>query len=235
MTITVFFWCNMKYSNIYKGTFLERPNRFIAICEIDGKQETCHVKNTGRCRELLVKGATVYLEKSSNPNRKTQYDLVCVEKNNKLINMDSQIPNYVVTESLDKIFNDITYVKQEYKYGNSRFDIYVETKTDKIFVEVKGVTLEEDGVVRFPDAPTERGIKHLKELQKAVSEGFRACVVFLVQMQDVKYFEPNYETHPEFASELKKAYENGVEIFVYDSIVTHDEIKLNKSVKIKMP
>ena len=225
----------MKYSNIYKGTFLERPNRFIAICEIDGKQETCHVKNTGRCRELLVKGATVYLEKSSNPNRKTQYDLVCVEKNNKLINMDSQIPNYVVTEFLDKIFNDITYVKQEYKYGNSRFDIYVETKTDKIFVEVKGVTLEEDGVVRFPDAPTERGIKHLKELQKAVSEGFRACVVFLVQMQDVKYFEPNYETHPEFASELKKAYENGVEIFVYDSVVTPNEIKLNKSVKIKMP
>ena len=225
----------MKYSNIYKGTFLERPNRFIAICEIDGKQETCHVKNTGRCRELLVKGATVYLEKSSNPNRKTQYDLVCVEKNNKLINMDSQIPNYVVAEFLDKIFNDITYVKQEHKYGNSRFDIYVETKTDKIFVEVKGVTLEDNGVVRFPDAPTERGIKHLKELQKAVSEGYRACVVFLVQMQDVKYFEPNYETHPEFASELKKAYENGVEIFVYDSIVTHDEIKLNKSVKIKMP
>lgn len=225
----------MKYSNIYKGTFLERPNRFIAICEIDGKQETCHVKNTGRCRELLVKGATVYLEKSSNPNRKTQYDLVCVEKNNKLINMDSQIPNYVVTEFLDKIFNDITYVKQEYKYGNSRFDIYVETKTDKIFVEVKGVTLEDNGVVSFPDAPTERGVKHLKELQKAVSEGYRACVVFLVQMQDVKYFEPNYETHPEFASELKKAYENGVEILVYDSIVTHDEIKLNKSVKIKMP
>lgn len=235
MTITVFFWCNMKYGNIYKGTFLERPNRFIAICEINGKEEICHVKNTGRCRELLVEGATVYLEKSSNTNRKTQYDLVCVEKNNKLINMDSQIPNYVVTEFLDKIFNDITYVKQEYKYGNSRFDIYVETKTDKIFVEVKGVTLEDNGVVRFPDAPTERGIKHLKELQKAVSEGYRACVVFLVQMQDVKYFEPNYETHPAFASELKKAYENGVEIFVYDSVVTPDEIKLNKSVKIKMP
>ena len=225
----------MKYENIVEGVFLQRPNRFIAICEIDGKEEICHVKNTGRCRELLFKGVNVYLEKSSNPNRKTQYDLVCVQKNNKLINMDSQIPNYVVTESLDKIFNDITYVKQEYKYGNSRFDIYVETKTDKIFVEVKGVTLEEDGAVRFPDAPTERGVKHLKELQKAVSEGFRACVVFLVQMQDVKYFEPNYETHPEFASELKKAYENGVEIFVYDSVVTPDEIKLNKSVKIKMP
>ena len=225
----------MKYRNIYKGIFIERLNRFIAICEIDGKKETCHVKNTGRCRELLVKGATVYLEKSFNSNRKTQYDLVSVQKNDRLINMDSQIPNYVVAESLDKIFNGITYVKQEYKYGNSRFDIYVETKTDKIFVEVKGVTLEDNGVVRFPDAPTERGIKHLKELQKAVEEGYRACVVFLVQMQDVKYFEPNYETHPEFASELKKAHENGVEIFVYDSVVTPDEIIMNKKVEIKMP
>lgn len=225
----------MKYSNIYKGTFLERPNRFIAICEIDGKEENSHVKNTGRCRELLVKGATVYLEKSSNPNRKTQFDLIAVQKNSKLINMDSQIPNYVVLESLNKIFQDITYVKQEYKYGNSRFDIYVETKTEKIFVEVKGVTLEEGGVVRFPDAPTERGVKHLKELQNAVKNGYRACVVFLVQMQDVKYFEPNYDTHPEFAEELKRANKNGVEIFVYDSVVTPDEIKLNNPIKIIMP
>lgn len=225
----------MKYSNIYKGTFLERPNRFIAICEIDGKEAICHVKNTGRCRELLVKGATVYLEKSSNPNRKTQFDLIAVQKNSKLINMDSQIPNYVVLESLNKIFQDITYVKQEYKYGNSRFDIYVETKTEKIFVEVKGVTLEEGGVVRFPDAPTERGVKHLKELQKAVLDGYRACVVFLVQMNNVKYFEPNYKTHPEFAEELKRANKNGVEIFVYDSVVTPDEIKLNNPIKIKMP
>ena len=235
MTITVFFWCIMKYSDIYKGTFLERPNRFIAICEIDGKKETCHVKNTGRCRELLVKGATVYLEKSSNPNRKTQFDLIAVEKNDRLINMDSQIPNFVVAESLNKIFSDITFVKQEYKYGNSRFDIYLETKTEKIFVEVKGVTLENDGVVRFPDAPTERGIKHLKELQKAVLDGYRACVVFLVQMNNIKYFEPNYNTHPEFAEELKRAYKNGVEIFVYDSIVKPDEIKLNNPIKIKMP
>ncbi len=225
----------MKYSNIYKGTFFERPNRFIAICEIDGKEEVCHVKNTGRCRELLVKGATVYLEKSSNPNRKTQFDLITVEKNDRLINMDSQIPNYVVVESLNKIFDDITFVKQEYKYGNSRFDIYVKTKTDKIFVEVKGVTLEEGGVVRFPDAPTERGIKHLKELQNAVKNGYRACVVFLVQMQDVKHFEPNSDTHPEFATELKKAHENGVEVFVYDSIVTPEEIVMNKKVELKMP
>lgn len=234
MTITVLFWCNMKYENIVKGTFIERPNRFIAICEIDGQKEICHVKNTGRCRELLQKGVTVYLEKSSNPNRKTQYDLVSVQKNDRLINMDSQIPNYVVAESLNKLFNDIKLFKQEYKYGNSRFDIYVETDTEKIFVEVKGVTLENDGVVRFPDAPTERGIKHLKELQKAIKDGYRACVVFLIQMNNVKYFEPNYETHPEFAKELKKAYENGVEIYAFDSVVTPYEIKMNNKVIIRI-
>ena len=225
----------MKYSNIVKGKFLERPNRFIAICDINGKAEVCHVKNTGRCRELLVKGAFVYLEKSSNPNRKTQYDLISVEKNGRLINMDSQIPNYVVNESINKIFDDVVLVKRECKYENSRFDFYVETVTDKIFLEVKGVTLENDGVVRFPDAPTERGVKHLKELQKAVKNGCKASVVFLVQMENVKYFEPNSETHPEFAKELKNAYENGVEIFAFDSIVSPDEIVMNKKVEIKMP
>lgn len=224
----------MKYNNIFKGKFLERPNRFIAICEIDGKEEICHVKNTGRCRELLVKGATVYLEKSPNPNRKTQFDLVIVQKNGKLINMDSQIPNYVVAESLNKIFDNIKYVKQEYKYGNSRFDIYVETENDKIFVEVKGVTLENDGVVRFPDAPTLRGIKHLKELQKAITEGYRACVVFLIQMNNVKYFEPNYDTHPEFAKALEEARSNGVEIYAFDSVVTPYEIQMNKKVKTRI-
>lgn len=224
----------MKYNNIFKGKFLERPNRFIAICEIDGKEEICHVKNTGRCRELLVKGATVYLEKSPNPNRKTQFDLVTVQKNGKLINMDSQIPNYIVVESLSKIFDNIKYVKQEYKYGNSRFDIYVETENDKIFVEVKGVTLENDGVVRFPDAPTLRGIKHLKELQKAITEGYRTCVVFLIQMDNVKYFEPNYDTHPEFAKALEEARSNGVEIYAFDSVVTPYEIQMNKKVKIRI-
>lgn len=177
----------------------------------------------------------MFLEKSSNPNRKTQYDLVSVIKNHRIINMDSQIPNSVVEESLNKIFDNIVSVKRECKYGNSRFDIYVETETEKIFVEVKGVTLENDGVVRFPDAPTERGIKHLKELQKAVKDGYRACVVFLIQMHDVKYFEPNYETHREFANELKNAYENGVEIYAFDSVVTPEEIIMNKRIKIKMP
>ena len=195
----------MKYNNIVKGEFVDRPNRFIANVIIDNNVEICHVKNTGRCKELLVKGTTVYLQKSDNPNRKTKYDLIAVQKGDRLINMDSQIVNYVALESLPKLFDNIKSVKSEYKYNNSRLDIYIETDTDKIFVEVKGVTLENDGVVSFPDAPTERGVKHLKELQKAVTEGYKAYVLFVVQMSDVKYFEPNDKTHPEFAEELKKA------------------------------
>ncbi len=234
MTITVLFWCNMKYESIVKGIFLERPNRFIAICNIDGKEEVCHVKNTGRCRELLIKGVTVYLEKSSNPNRKTQYDLIAVEKNNKLINMDSQVVNKVTFEFLPTLFEDAKFIKPEYKYGNSRIDFYVETESEKILVEVKGVTLENEGVVCFPDAPTERGIKHLKELQKAVTEGYKAYVMFVVQMYDVKYFEPNAKTHPEFAEELKRARDNGVIPLAFDCAVTPNTISIRKPVLIKI-
>ena len=224
----------MKYNNIFKGEFIERPNRFIAYCIIDGKKEICHVKNTGRCKELLVKGATVYLQKSDNINRKTKYDLIAVEKGDRLINMDSQVVNAVALEYIPELFEDIVYVKPEYKYGNSRFDIYVETKQDKIFVEVKGVTLENDGVVSFPDAPTERGVKHLKELQKAVKEGYRAFVLFVIQMSDVKYFEPNHSTHPEFAEELKSARENGVIPIAFDCAVMPDSIEIRKQVLIKL-
>ena len=234
MSITVFFWCIMKYDNIVKGTFLERPNRFIAICNIDGKEEICHVKNTGRCRELLLKGVTVFLEKSPNSNRKTQYDLIAVEKNDRLINMDSQVVNKVTFEFLPNIFEDIKHIKPEYTYGKSRIDFYVETEKDKILIEVKGVTLEDDGVVRFPDAPTERGVKHLKELQKAVTEGYKAYVLFVVQMSDVKYFEPNYKTHPEFAEELKMARDNGVIPLAFDCAITSDTIEIQKSVLIKL-
>ncbi len=145
----------MIYNNIIKGEFIDRPNRFIANVIIDGKIEVCHVKNTGRCKELLVKGSTVYLQKAHNPNRKTQYDLIAVQKGDRLINMDSQVVNSVALEYIPNMFENIKFIKPEYKYGNSRFDIYVETPNDKIFVEVKGVTLENDGVVRFPDAPTE--------------------------------------------------------------------------------
>ena len=224
----------MKYENIVKGIFLERPNRFIAHCLIDGKEEVCHVKNTGRCRELLLKGVDVFLEKSPNQNRKTQFDLVAVQKGERLINMDSQVVNKVALEFVPTLFDDIKYIKSEYKYGNSRFDIYVETKSEKIFIEVKGVTLENDGVVRFPDAPTERGVKHLKELQKAILEGFKAYVLFVVQMDNVKYFEPNAETHFEFASELKKAKENGVTVLAYSCDVTPTTITIKDKVDIKL-
>lgn len=224
----------MKYENVVKGVFIERPNRFIAICEINGKEEVCHVKNTGRCRELLIKGVTVYLEKSSNPSRKTQYDLIAVQKGDKLINMDSQVVNKVALEFMPKLFENIIKIKPEYKYGNSRFDIYIETDTEKIFVEVKGVTLENDGTVRFPDAPTERGVKHLNELQKAVTEGYKAYVLFVVQMSDVKYFEPNRETHPQFADALKKAKANGVIPLAYDCSVTPNSIEIRNPIFIKI-
>ena len=224
----------MKYENIVKGVFLERPNRFIAICKIDDKEEICHVKNTGRCRELLIKGSEVYLEKSLNPNRKTAYDLVAVQKGDRLINMDSQVVNKVALEFVPTLFADAKLIKPEYKYGNSRFDIYVETKDEKIFIEVKGVTLENHGVVRFPDAPTERGIKHLKELQKAVTEGYKAYILFIIQMSDVKYFEPNAITHPEFAEELKRAKDNGVIPLAFDCAVTPDSIEIRKPVLVKI-
>ncbi len=224
----------MKYNNIIKGEFIDRPNRFIANVLIDNNIEVCHVKNTGRCKELLVKGSTVYLQKSDNPNRKTKYDLIAVQKGDRLINMDSQIVNYVALEFIPNLFDNIKFIKPEYKYGNSRFDIYVETDTDKIFIEVKGVTLENDGVVSFPDAPTERGVKHLKELQKAVTEGYRAYVLFVVQMSDVKYFEPNSKTHPEFANEFKKAKENGVVPLAFNCAVTPDSIEIRKPILIKL-
>lgn len=224
----------MNYNNVVKGEFQDRPNRFIANVIINGKTEVCHVKNTGRCKELLVKGATVYLQKSDNPNRKTQYDLIAVQKGERLINMDSRIANDVAVEYIFELFDNITFVKPECKYGNSRFDIYVETKTDKIFVEVKGVTLENDGVVCFPDAPTERGIKHLKELQKAVTEGYKAYVLFVVQMDNVQHFEPNRDTHPEFAETLKEVSENGVNVLAYQCEVTPESIKIKKQIPVKI-
>lgn len=224
----------MEYNNIVKGRFIDRPNRFIANCEINGKTEVCHVKNTGRCKELLVQGTTVYLQKSDNPNRKTQYDLIAVQKGERLINMDSQIVNSVALEYVPRLFDKIKFIKPEYTYGNSRFDIYIETETDKIFVEVKGVTLESGGVTAFPDAPTVRGVKHLKELQKAVKEGYKAFALFVIQMNDVKYFEPNRKTHPEFADELKKAAENGVNLLAFDCKVTPHSIEIDKRVPIKL-
>lgn len=225
----------MQYNHIIQGRFVERPNRFIARVEIDGRIETVHVKNTGRCRELLTKGARVYLEKSDKAERSTAYDLVAVEKGKRLINMDSQAPNKAVGEWLPggKLFPDLVSVRPETVYGNSRFDFYLETSTEKVFMEVKGVTLEEDGVVRFPDAPSDRAVKHVEELIQAKRAGYRVFVLFVIQMEDVRYFTPNYATHREFAEALRRAAEEGVEILACDCLVTADSMRINRSVPVK--
>ncbi len=224
----------MKYNHIVQGKFLARPNRFIAYVEINGQQETVHVKNTGRCGELLISGATVYLEKSSNPDRKTAYDLIAVEKGTRMINMDSQAPNKVVEEWLytKALFPNLISVKPETTYGNSRFDFYVETEDDKIFIEVKGVTLEQEGVVRFPDAPSTRAVKHVEELVQAHKAGYKTYVIFVIQMEGVKYFSPNIETHPQFGEALIEAKRNGVEVLGFDCTVTPEELKLKEQVPI---
>lgn len=227
----------MKYEKIVSGIFVERPNRFIAMVEIAGKIEKCHVKNTGRCRELLVPGAEVYLEKSGNPDRKTAYDLIGVKKGHRLINMDSQAPNKAVKEWLEaeKYFKQISYLKPEYKYGDSRIDFYLETEDGrKIFIEVKGVTLEENGIARFPDAPTERGIKHIKELQKAVGKGYEAYILFVIQMQEILHFEPNDKTHKAFGDALRQAAAHGVGILAYDCAVAEDTMTLHEAVPVEL-
>ena len=226
----------MRYDNIHKGKFLSRPNRFIANVEIDGKAEVCHVKNTGRCKELPVEGCTVWLEHSDSESRKTAFDLVAVEKGDRLINMDSQAPNKAVGEWLrEKMpFGEGFSVYPEKKYGNSRFDFYLESQDRKIFMEVKGCTLEKDGVVLFPDAPTLRGVKHIEELSHCLDEGYEAYIMILVQMSDVKYFTPNYYTHPEFGEALERASRKGVKILCYDCNVTHDSMTVGKPVKVKL-
>ena len=224
----------MEYKNTVKGIFKNRPNRFIANVIINGKEETVHVKNTGRCKELLVDGVTVILEESNNTNRKTKYSLISVYKGEKLINMDSQSPNSVFSEAIvdGKIeeIGSVDFLKREVKYNNSRFDIYYEKNNKKGFIEVKGVTLEENGVVMFPDAPTERGTKHILELIEAKKEGYDVGIAFVVQMKDVKYFTPNKERDKKFYDALYKAYKEGVNIYVYDCIVTENSITLDKKV-----
>ena len=228
----------MKYRQIIEGRFLERPNRFIAYVEIPGvsEREKVHVKNTGRCKELLVPGARVYLEKSSNPERSTAYDLVAVRKGERMINMDSQAPNKAVGEFLSEggLFPDIKLIRPECKYGNSRFDFYVEYADKKAFIEVKGVTLENDGVVSFPDAPTERGSKHLRELCECLKEGYEAYVFFVIQMKDILYFTANADHDPVFARTLKEAHSEGVRILAYDCDVTEDEMKIGDRTEIKI-
>ena len=226
----------MQYKNILKGVFINRPNRFIAICEIDGIKEVCHVKNTGRCKELLIPGATVFLEKSENPERKTKYDLVAVLKDDKLFNIDSQAPNKVFYEWIKKggLFDDVSLIKPEYKYKNSRFDFYVEYEDKKAFVEVKGVTLEDNGVLLFPDAPTLRGEKHINELISALEEGYEAYIVFIIQTEKAKYFTPNKKTQPSFAEVLKAAEEKGVRIVCLNCHTKADFLEIKDFVSVKL-
>ena len=224
----------MNYHSVTPGIFIARPNRFVAHVELAGELHTVHVKNTGRCRELLVPGATVYLAEGNNPNRKTKYDLIAVEKGKRLINMDSQAPNRVFGEwaSAGGFIPSVTAVKREYTYGDSRLDFCLETPKGLHFVEVKGVTLEADNRARFPDAPTERGVKHIRELQRAVEEGHRASLVFVVQMEGIESVSPNDETHPAFGEALRQAASAGVRVLAYDCAVTPDSLSIGCPVPV---
>lgn len=228
----------MRYSNIVSGRFVSRPNRFIANVQIDGQTKVCHVKNTGRCKELLVPGAEVFLERSGNPDRKTEFDLVAVRKGERMINMDSQAPNKAVLEWLKsaKPFGEDMLPYPESVYGGSRFDFMLKSENSdkKIYLEVKGCTLERDGAALFPDAPTERGVKHLRELIRCREEGLGAAVMILVQMEGVKYFSPNYATHREFGEVMRLARQKGVTLLCYDSKVTPDSLTVNEPVEIRL-
>ena len=230
----------MKYNKVIKAKFIFRPNRFIAYCEVDGEKETVHVKNTGRCRELLVPNSTVYLAVSDNPERKTKYDLIAVEKEtargNIMINMDSQAPNSAAYEWMSSggYFGEGVTVRREVTYGKSRFDLYIEQGERRAFVEVKGVTLENDGVASFPDAPTERGIKHVNELVSAFEDGYEAYMLFVIQMKGVHTFKPNDETHKAFGDALRHAAESGVKILAYDCAVSPNEMVVDAPVEVKL-
>lgn len=226
----------MIYNNILPAVFISRTNRFIAEIEVEGKREISHVKNTGRCKELLIEGAKIYVQRSNNPARKTKYDLISVYKGQELINMDSQAPNKIFGEwvSDGNFIKNISLIKPECKYKNSRFDFYMENDGRKIFAEIKGVTLEENGIVMFPDAPTERGVKHLKELCECIEDGYEAYVFFIVQMQHCDFFTPNRKTHPEFADALIEAKEKGVNIKAVNCIVKPDELEIDRSVEIRL-
>ena len=226
----------MRYNNIVTGHFISRPNRFIAMVEIDGQEEICHVKNTGRCRELLIPGAQLFLQYSDNPARKTKYDVIGVRKNDLMVNMDSQVPNKIVCEWLKNgnLFSKNANVYPEKTYGNSRFDFYIEDGERKAFMEVKGVTLEVDGEARFPDAPTERGVKHIQELIACRKDGYKAYIIFVVQMKGVDAFAPNCATHPAFADALTEAADAGVEVYAVDCCVTPQGTVIDAPVPVRL-
>jgi len=226
----------MKYDHIVQGIFIKRINRFVAHVLINGVEEVVHVKNTGRCKELFITGTTVILEKAQNPERKTRFSVIGIYKGNRLINIDSQVPNHVVFEALQSRriseITNIDRIKKEVTYGNSRFDIYFESVECRGFIEVKGVTLEEEGIVMFPDAPTVRGSKHVLEMIKAVESGYKGYIFFLIQMKGVKSFSPNCKTDPNFTAALQLAVQKGVILLAYDSLVSEDEIVIGDRVDI---
>ena len=223
----------MKYPNIQPAIFEDRPNRFIAHCEIDGVREVCHVKNTGRCKELLLPGAKVYVQKCGHAKRATKYDLISVYKGEQLINMDSQAPNSVFKEwALAGGIPGLTHIKGEVFHGSSRFDFYLEAKGRKTFVEIKGVTLEENNIALFPDAPTQRGVKHIQELCRCAEAGYDAMIVFIIQMASIQSFIPNDRTHPEFGDALRCARAQGVQLLALDCLVTPDTLEAKNPVTI---
>lgn len=225
----------MRYENMVPGIFLARPNRFIAHVEIGGEMQICHVKNTGRCKELLPVGAKVWCQEFGSPTRKTKYDLITVQKDDRLINMDSQAPNIAAGEWLrNGGLGDISEIKPETTQGGSRFDFSFVKDGQKCFLEVKGVTLENDGVCAFPDAPTERGVKHLKELTALAKEGYGAYILFVIQMSDVKYLHPNDATDPAFGQALRQAQQAGVTVLAMDCAVTENTMELRLPVLIKL-
>lgn len=226
----------MKYRKITKGIFLSRPNRFIANVEMNGKTEICHVKNTGRCKELLIPGAELILEDCESLSRKTRYDVVAVKKGSLLINMDSQAPNKAAAEWIPKsgIFSENAFIRPETVYGSSRFDLYIEDGERKAFMEVKGVTLEENGIARFPDAPTLRGVKHMEELCRCVQDGYEAYLLLVIQMKGIRKFQPNWNTHEEFGEALLKAERAGVRLLAYDCIVGEDSLYLDSPVPLDL-
>ena len=223
----------MKYSNMTPGVFQARPNRFIAHVQINGRTEIVHVKNTGRCRELLPVGAEVWCQRSDNPNRKTKYDLITVRKGSRLINMDSQAPNTAAKEwLLSGGLGEISDLRPETFYRDSRFDFSFRKDGKQCYLEVKGVTLENGGVCAFPDAPTQRGERHLRELVQAASEGLGAYVLFVIQMSDVNYLHPNDATDPAFGRALREAAAAGVQVLAVDCAVTEDTMLIRKTVPV---
>lgn len=225
----------MRYDHIREGRFLSRPNRFIAHVEVDGKVEVCHVKNTGRCRELLIPGTTVWIDESDNPNRKTRFDLIAVDRGGMMVNMDSQAPNRLFAEwAKEGHLGALDEIKAECRFGESRFDFRLRQGEQLTYVEVKGCTLEVAGEALFPDAPTERGVRHIRELMAAKAAGHRAILFIVIQMKGAKVFRPNRATHPAFADALQEAQAAGVEIMAWDCVVSPETVQIDQPIEVRI-